>query len=282
MAAPADLAGALLGSRIAFESRKSGQADIYLMNPDGSGRTRFTTWAGDELQPAWSRDNKHLAFVRQRVDATNTKHWDVYLMDADGTHKHWARSTPSGFNILDPSWAPDGKHLVVRVDIGNSYYLATMELGTDKMAFVWNNTPEIVAGSSPSYSPSGASIVYVAAGGESIYEVYPDGDPYPLVSGTTPVGTPVWSPDGKKIAYSRVVANNMDVYVLTRATLAVKRLTTNPAWDGDPSWSKDGTKIAFASSRSAPSQIYIMSATGTGQTRITHNTLFEDMPAFTH
>jgi TolB protein len=284
LAAPSeDLAAALVGARIAFSSNKqAGQNDIYVMDPQGNNRTRLTSWAGDEMEPAWSRDNQRLAFIRRRADVTNTMHWDVFIMDADGTHKHWARSTPSGFDIMDPSWSPDGKHLVVRVGFGGSSYLATLELGTGNMDFVRDNTSAIAAGEYPSYSPSGASIVYVGDKGGSLLEVYPDGDPYRLVSGAAAVGRPVWSPDGKKIVFNRLVGANMDVYVLTRATSAVKRLTTNAAWDGNASWSKDGTKIVFGSTRSGLEQIWMVSAAGGTQTRISHTSVWEDFPAYSY
>jgi hypothetical protein len=93
--APSALTASLVGAKVAYESRVNGNAGIWVMNADGTGRKQLTTWSGDELEPAWSRDNKHLAFVRKRPDANQVLHWDVFLMDADGTHKHWARSTPA-------------------------------------------------------------------------------------------------------------------------------------------------------------------------------------------
>ena len=129
--APSALAASLVGAKIAYESRVNGNAGIWVMNGDGTGRKQLTTWSGDELEPAWSRDNKHLAFVRKRPDANQVLHWDVFLMDADGTHKHWARSTPAWFDIMHPSWSPDGKHLVTAISFdGIASYLATMDLAT--------------------------------------------------------------------------------------------------------------------------------------------------------
>lgn len=92
---------------------------------------------------------------------------------------------------------------------------------------------------------------------------------------------PVWSPDGKKIAYGRVVGNNMDLYVMTRATMAVKRLTFNAMWDGDPTWSKDGSTILFESNRSGQSLIWSMPAGGGTQTRIVKTSTWEESPTFT-
>ncbi len=281
-ASPSALTASLVGAKIAYESRINSNAGIWVMNGDGTGRKQLTTWSGDELEPAWSRDNRHLAFVRKRPDANQVLHWDVFLMDADGTHKHWARSTPAWFDIADPSWAPDGKHLVTSISFdGITAYLATMDLATGAMDWVVDGDNTVMEGNSPSYSPSGASIVYVGSHGLSINEVYPKGDPYILVQPSVPVTKPVWSPDGKKVAFGWATGNNMDVYVLTQSTYAVKRLTTNALWDGNPTWSKDGSTILFGSNRSGGSQIWSVPAVGGTQTRVAKTTSWDESPAIT-
>src|SRR6059036_1470460 len=63
---------------IAFSSVTAGDADIYTMSPDGSGLTRLTRSRIDEFEPAWSANGKRLAY---------TSGGQVYLMNADGTHK---------------------------------------------------------------------------------------------------------------------------------------------------------------------------------------------------
>ena len=280
--APSALAASLVGAKIAYESRVNGNAGIWVMNGDGTGRKQLTTWSGDELEPAWSRDNKHLAFVRKRPDASQVLHWDVFLMDADGTHKHWARSTPAWFDIMHPSWSPDGKHLVTAISFdGVASYLATMDLATGALDWVVDNSQSVTQGGYPSYSPSGTSILYVGSHGLSINQIYPNGDPYVLVQPSIPVTKPVWSPDGKKIAYGRAAGNNMDLYVLTRSTNGVKRLTTNTQWDGNPTWSKDGSTILFSSNRSGGSQIWSVPAAGGTQTRVAKTSSWDDAPTLT-
>jgi Tol biopolymer transport system component len=279
---PSALTAALVGAKIAYESRINGNAGIWVMNGDGTGRKQLTTWSGDELAPAWSRDNRHLAFMRKRPDANQVLHWDVFLMDADGTHKHWARSTPAWFDIMDPSWSPDGKHLVTAISFdGVAQYLATLDLATGTMDWVVDNSQTVIEGGYPSYSPSGASIVYVGEHGLSVNEVYPNGDPYVLVQPSTPVTRPTWSPDGKKVAYGRAVGSNMDLYVLTRSTKGVKRLTFNAQWDGNPTWSKDGSTILFSSNRSGGSQIWSVPAAGGTQTRVAKTTSWDDAATLT-
>jgi TolB protein len=42
------------GSRIAFESLRDGNSEIYVMNADGSGQTRLTDNPATDESPSWS------------------------------------------------------------------------------------------------------------------------------------------------------------------------------------------------------------------------------------
>ena len=52
--------------------------------------------------PAWSPDGKSIAFVRGKGG-----NWDVYVMNADGSHRRKLTKSPS--EDAFPSWSPDGK-----------------------------------------------------------------------------------------------------------------------------------------------------------------------------
>ena len=70
-------------------------------------------------------------------------------------------------------------------------------------------------------------------------------------------GGPAWSSDGAKIAFSKSVDGNTDVYYMDAADGGnVTRLTTDPASDSRPAWSPDGSMIAFNSNRSGSDQIW--------------------------
>ena len=60
---------------------------------------------------------------------------------------------------------------------------------------------------------------------------------------------PTWSPDGTKIAFTRFVGTNMEVFTMDADTGAnQENLTKNPARDYNPSCT-DGVTISFTTSR---------------------------------
>jgi TolB protein len=265
----------LANSRIAFVQRGANeQADIWSMSGQGTNPAHLTSFSGDETAPAWSYDHKRLALVRSRLDANNVRHDDIYLMNADGTNKHWARSLPYTWNLREPSWSPDGTRLVLTVGLYGGSYLATLEVATGNLSLVAFEGHFAEQGFHPSYDPTGKTIVYVNATRKGITQFYPGGDAYPLVQSDREVDSPAFSPDGKKLAYSRYISDtNREIFIWTMATYTSKRLTFSAGEDQGPTWSPDGTRIAFSSKRSGKYQIWTMnSGTGGGLTRITNVT----------
>lgn len=95
------------------------------------------------------------------------------------------------------------------------------------------------------------------------------GAPYVVQTAITAYD-PSPSPDGRHIAFTGVAASGeVDVYVLTRAGGAVRRLTTADGLDDMPAWSPDGSRIAFRSMRAGRSDVWVMDAGGTNARRLT-------------
>lgn len=58
-----------------------------------------------------------------------------------------------------------------------------------------------------------------------------------------------WSPDGKKIAYSKYVRGQPDIFILDLATRTSTRITYNPGEDLNPVWTSDSKYLVFSSDR---------------------------------
>ena len=58
---------------------------------------------------------------------------------------------------------------------------------------------------------------------------------YPVATG----GSPAWSPDGRKIAFVRVLrGDNSEIYVMNADGSNQRRLTRNPAPEFSPGWQR--------------------------------------------
>ena len=86
-----------------------------------------------------------------------------------------------------------------------------------------------------------------------------------------PETSPVWSPNGRQIAFNRMHSlDNWEIYVMDADGSNQRNLTNHPALDGISDWSSEG-RIAFTSSRDGPWNIYAMDADGGNVTRLTHH-----------
>ena len=63
---------------------------------------------------------------------------------------------------------------------------------------------------------------------------------------------PVWSPDGKWIAFFGYLDGGYDLWAVAPDGSGQHKLTWGPFDDREPAWSHDGTRIAFASDRGSP------------------------------
>jgi len=269
---------ALATDRIVFSSLTADGSDIWTMAPAGGSATRLTSYTGTEREPHWSWDRKRIAFVRVRNGLP-----DIFIMNADGTNKHWARSTTYSSSIVAPSWSPDGSHLLVQIGYQGLLVLAKLDLATGNLSLLAPAGLLAVAGSSPVYDPTGTTIFYVDNTLKVIKRFTPGG------AVTTVLSPGIWvedlapSLDGSKLAYDGgATSQSNEIFVLNLATKVVKRLTNNSVPDYTPSWSPDGTKLAFASLRSGKLQVYTMnSSTGGGVTKITSKPLGAYAPGWT-
>jgi Tol biopolymer transport system component len=67
------------------------------------------------------------------------------------------------------------------------------------------------------------------------------------------------------------------VYVLTRATGAIRQLTNDAGSDGQPVFSPDGSRIAFSTRRAGNWEIYVMNAAdGSALTNLTNSPASDD------
>jgi tricorn protease len=99
----------------------------------------------------------------------------------------------------------------------------------------------------PAISPDGAEIAFVS-GGDIWTAPASGGEARLLVSHPANESRPLYSPDGRRLAFISTRTGNGDIYVLTLDTGDLKRLTFDDSNDQLDAWSADGSWIYFTSS----------------------------------
>ncbi|MXY99484.1 hypothetical protein F4Y93_02115 [Candidatus Poribacteria bacterium] len=90
--------------KILFTSRRDGNLEVYMMNPDGSEQVNLTQHPATDLQAAWSPTGEQILFVSDRDGMR-----DLYVMDADGTNVQPVFKEKTHVWRTAPTWSPDSK-----------------------------------------------------------------------------------------------------------------------------------------------------------------------------
>ncbi|HXH68769.1 MAG TPA: FG-GAP-like repeat-containing protein, partial [Pyrinomonadaceae bacterium] len=265
--------------KIAFTSNRTGNDEIFTMNPDGSNQTNISNNPAHDSGAVWSPDGSKIAFMRYLND-----NFLSYIMNADGSNQ--VRLMTAAVSSFSPSWSPDGTKIVF--SYLRDIYLMNAD-GTNLTRLT--NGPNYNAG--PRFSPDGSRIVFSCSLpfngtpptlNDEICVMNADGsNQRNLTNNPWAEGGGKFSPDGSKILFSSNRNSGIDdIFVMNADGSNPINLSNNPAHDSGGEWSPDGTKIAFATNRDGANDynIYVMNADGTNQTRLTTNPTHDTSPTW--
>jgi len=201
------------GKAVVVEGNRDGVNALYVMSAAGTGVRRLTFGPASALGPDWSPDGKQIAFIRCGTGGQ----CNLVTIPASGGAPRVV-SRPG--QISDPycygpdyeravAWRPDGRALAVGVwcddDSGGDYTAIVSAATGAQIGHVY--------GDDVSWSPNGKQIINHA------WSTTYDGEP-PVVQLRSAAGSlirrvsppstdaigweqPVWSPDGRTVAYAR-------------------------------------------------------------------------------
>jgi TolB protein len=186
------------------------------------------------VDPSFSPDGRLIAFSQDGLQ----------VMHADGSHVRRITSHAQG-----PSFSPSGRRIVFSRFRGISAEICTIRRnGTDRKVPVpaprKGGLSQSVQNFDPVYSPNGHRIVFWRVTHKvQLFSVHPNGTHLKALPGTHGGGYPDFSPDGRRIVFTRGQDRHEEVYSLNLASSRVHRLTRNHVVDDGPAYSPDGHHI---------------------------------------
>jgi len=243
------------GSRVLFGvtyyniAQNKGNAELFVMNTDGSDKKQITKTAASENSAKWL-DNEQIAFL-----SAESGEPQLWIMDSKGGNRKQISKVEGG--ISDFQFSPDRKMLLYIKDVPygqktakkySDLPLATGRIVTDLMYKHWDEWVETVP------HPFVADFDGKNISNEiDILEGEPFESPMKPWGGIEQLA---WSPDGKTIAYTcrkktgkdYAMSTNSDIYFYNIKEKKSENKTEGMlGYDQNPAFSPDGKYLAWES-----------------------------------
>ena len=263
--------------KIAFQSQRDGNPEVYVMNPDGSNQRRLTFDSLFDGEPAFSSSGEKIVFSSYR-DGNS----EIYIMNADGSLQ--TNLTNNAAFDGYPTFSPDGKKIAFASDRGG-------QLGIWVMNVDGSNPTELadgVGGSEPAFSQDGSKIVFCGSGNSGadseIWVMDANGLNRNNLSQDARAddSNPSFSPDGTKIVFTKDVHDGAgsEIFVMNADGTNPINLTNIKGSDYHPAFSLNGSMITFTTLRDGNAEIYVMVADGSMPINITRNPGLDETPVW--
>ncbi len=216
------------GTQVSFESDRTGDYELYVVNIDGTDLIRLTDDEGQDSQSDWSPDGSKLAFESDRDGD-----FDVYVLDLET--EELSRLTDDDGWDGGPAWSSDGSTILFHSDRDNERFfdLWTMRPdGTEQERLLTD-------GIEPTWSPDGTRIAYEFADSSDDRDVWlanSDGSqPEPLMNEDDAwEDDAAWLPDSSRILFTTDRTGTFHLHAVRPDGSDLTALTSGDALTYDP------------------------------------------------
>jgi hypothetical protein len=253
------------------------QGSLWIQRTDNVSARQVTNGPGYDYQPDWSSDGNHIVFVRYNRDAM-----ELHVLEVESGTIY--QLTSNGAVNVEPRWSPDGADLAyvstedtgrfhVRVgEIVNSKLQSRRLVKPRKSKVARYYYSEWDHQLSPSWSPDGKELIYVANpevpyGTGAIWRISLDKGASPVLvrkEETSWKARPDWSPDGKRFIYASYLGRQwQQLWIAALSGNAEPFPLSYGNFDiMSPRWSPDAKRIAYISNRPGNTTIWIQDVVG--------------------
>jgi len=216
--------------------------------------------------------HSRIAFVS---DITGRK--EIHVMDHDG---YGPRRITADRNIsLMPSLSPEGSRVLYVSQKNGAWRLYEVDLASGRRSALPDIGGTVV---SPSWHPKGDgyALAVNVDGNQEIFHVRKDGRAERLTRNPADDVSPVYSPDGKRIAFTSNRGGSPQIYAMDARGGRAKRISFGGSYNSEPSWSPTGLFIAFTCQQGRNFKVCLADADGGRAQPITTGPWDDESPVF--
>ncbi len=217
-------------------------SNIWMVSYDGKTHRQITFSTDSETSPRWSPDGKYLSFVSSRPGPNRGS--QVWILDRSGGEA--MQLTEIKGRLQGYEWSPDSKRMAMVIGDPDP------DAAEPQAAGAAARPPKPIVIDRYRFKQDGQG--YLISGRKSYVYLYDIAEKKldRLTKGKADEGTPVWSPDGSRIAFTSNKKADPDrepgsqIYVAdAKAGATEKQVTPNTSRGGRPEWSPDGRTLVF-------------------------------------
>ena len=212
---------------------------ITVMDQDGANPKVLSDPRVLTLTPRFSINNRVITYMSYYNNRPR-----VYIFDLQSGEQTAVGDFPG--MTFAPRFSPTGSKVIMSLAKDGHSDIYSLDLTSREVKQI----PRVSSGAidtSPSYAPDGARIVFNSdrGGTQQLYTMNSDGSNVKRISfGQGIYATPVWSPRGDLIAFTKIFAGRFHIGVM-RPDGSGERLLTDAFLDEGPSWSPNGRVLVF-------------------------------------